>query len=129
MTTIKFMQASLAAVLLLALTSACPALDSAASLAAKPYDRAVARQRLHRPVTTPFPKENPFSVERAALGKVLFFDPRLSGGNSIACASCHNPGFSWGDGLPKAVGHVAVARRSRGRIPLEGDFKTFETLS
>jgi cytochrome c peroxidase len=36
---------------------------------------------------------------------VLFFDPRLSGSNFIACASCHNPGFSWSDPLPKAIGH------------------------
>jgi len=42
---------------------------------------------------------------RELLGRTLFFDPRLSGSNWIACASCHNPGFSWGDGLPLAVGN------------------------
>ena len=34
----------------------------------------------------------------ARLGRSLFFDPRLSGNNSTACASCHNPSLGWADG-------------------------------
>jgi cytochrome c peroxidase len=34
---------------------------------------------------------NPHSPTRVALGKQLFFDPRLSGDNSVSCASCHLP--------------------------------------
>ncbi len=49
-----------------------------------------------------YPENNPPNADRIALGKVLFFDPRLSRGNVQSCASCHNPAFSWGDGL--AVG-------------------------
>jgi len=41
---------------------------------------------------------------KVALGKKLFFDPVLSGDNSISCASCHNPEKGWGDGIPRAVG-------------------------
>lgn len=33
------------------------------------------------------------------LGRYLFFDPRLSGDGSISCASCHDPGKSYTDGL------------------------------
>lgn len=40
-----------------------------------------------------------------ALGKTLFFDPRLSGSNQIACASCHIPDLSWTDGRQRSVGH------------------------
>lgn len=40
-----------------------------------------------------------------ALGKTLFFDPRLSGSNQIACASCHIPDLSWSDGRARSVGH------------------------
>ena len=58
-----------------------------------------------RPTSVPFPKDNDYSPARAELGKALFFDPRLSGSKAISCASCHNPAFSWGDGLPKGVGH------------------------
>jgi cytochrome c peroxidase len=44
--------------------------------------------------------------EKIALGQKLFFDPRLSGSGVISCASCHNPALSWGDGLPKGLGHM-----------------------
>ncbi|HJV20167.1 MAG TPA: cytochrome c peroxidase [Sediminibacterium sp.] len=39
------------------------------------------------------------------LGKMLFFDPRLSGSGQISCASCHVPDMSWTDGRERAVGH------------------------
>jgi len=58
-----------------------------------------------RPASIPYPEGNPYTEARAELGRVLFFDPRLSGSNFISCASCHNPGFSWSDPLPKAIGH------------------------
>ena len=51
------------------------------------------------------PKDNPWSEEKEELGKMLYFDPRLSGSNWISCATCHNPGLGWGDGLPRARGH------------------------
>ena len=60
-----------------------------------------------RPAEVPYPKENAYTPERAELGHTLFFDPRISGGGTMSCASCHNPAFSWGDGLPKGVGHRA----------------------
>ena len=58
-----------------------------------------------RPGEVPFPEENPYTAEKANLGHKLFFDPRLSGSDYISCATCHNPSFSWGDGLPTGFGH------------------------
>ena len=58
-----------------------------------------------RPATIPFPKENPYTPEKAALGKKLYFDTRLSVSMAQSCASCHSPGFGWGDGLAVGVGH------------------------
>ena len=52
----------------------------------------------------PFPANNPYSKEKADLGKVLFFDPRLSNSNQISCANCHDPEFNWGDGRRIAYG-------------------------
>lgn len=52
-----------------------------------------------------YPKDNPWSKEKEELGKMLYFDPRLSGSNWISCATCHNPGLGWSDGLPLALGH------------------------
>jgi cytochrome c peroxidase len=67
-----------------------------------------------RPDTIPFPKDNPYTVEKAALGKKLFFDTRLSAANLLSCASCHSPAYGWGDGQPKGVGHnmKQLGRRS-----------------
>jgi cytochrome c peroxidase len=39
------------------------------------------------------------------LGKMLFFDPILSGSGQISCSSCHNPQTSWADRVNVPVGH------------------------
>lgn len=39
------------------------------------------------------------------LGKILFFDPRLSGAGKISCSSCHLPNLNWTDGLKVSLGH------------------------
>ena len=57
-----------------------------------------------RPGEIPYPELDPYSRSKFTLGRMLFFDPILSGSKSRSCASCHNPGLSWGDGQPRAVG-------------------------
>jgi len=42
------------------------------------------RASYERPQTVPFPEENQYSDEKAALGKLLFFDPRLSKENNLS---------------------------------------------
>lgn len=44
-----------------------------------------------------YPADNPFSPEKAALGKQLFADPRLSGSGRMACQSCHYRQLGWTD--------------------------------
>ncbi|PRX55097.1 cytochrome-c peroxidase [Flagellimonas meridianipacifica] len=46
---------------------------------------------------TPPINRNP-SEKRIALGKKLFFDPKLSENGNMACVTCHNPGKAWADG-------------------------------
>jgi cytochrome c peroxidase len=58
-----------------------------------------------RPASIPFPKDNPYTPEKAALGKKLYFDTRLSVSFAQSCGSCHSPSFGWGDGLEVGVGH------------------------
>ena len=67
-----------------------------------------------RPTALKFPADNPYTPEKAALGKNLFFDSRLSAANLLSCSSCHNPAFSWSDGQPKGIGHGmnVLGRRS-----------------
>jgi cytochrome c peroxidase len=63
-----------------------------------------------RPKTIPAPADNKPTAARIALGKALFFDPRLSGSNTISCATCHNPGLGWSDGQPTGFGHGRMSR-------------------
>lgn len=42
---------------------------------------------------------------KVKLGKILFFDPILSGSNQISCSSCHSPQMSWADHLTVPIGH------------------------
>lgn len=50
------------------------------------------------------PKDNPMTPAKVELGKMLFFDPRLSGNDHWACATCHNPSLGFSDGLPRSLG-------------------------
>ena len=52
------------------------------------------KAQYRRPATIPFPKENPYTPEKATLGKKLYFDTRLSVTSAQSCASCHGPGFA-----------------------------------
>jgi cytochrome c peroxidase len=66
------------------------------------------REAYKRPAEIPYPEDNPYSAAKLELGRMLFFDPILSGSQSRACSTCHNPGLSWGDGLPKAIGENQI---------------------
>jgi cytochrome c peroxidase len=57
------------------------------------------------PREAPAPADNPTTPAKVELGKQLFFDPRLSGANTLSCASCHVPERAWGDGLQWNKGH------------------------
>src|SRR5579871_2826712 len=51
-----------------------------------------------------YPAENPMTAAKVALGKQLYFDPRLSGDEKVSCASCHDPTKGWSNGSPFATG-------------------------
>lgn len=81
------------------------ALGAGASMSNTPAEsRQALLQQFQRPSEIPFPKENPFSDAKFRLGRTLFFDPLLSGSEVRSCATCHNPGLSWADGQPRALG-------------------------
>ncbi len=51
------------------------------------------------------------------LGKILFFDTKLSGSGKISCATCHQPELNWTDGKEKSIGHEgAVNKRNSPTI-------------
>jgi len=50
------------------------------------------------------PADNPMSVEKVALGRMLFYDTRVSGNRTYACATCHEQSRAFTDGRARAVG-------------------------
>jgi len=50
------------------------------------------------------PEDNPMTAEKVALGKQLYFDPRLSKDGTVSCATCHDPAKGWTDQLPVSTG-------------------------
>jgi len=83
-----------------------PAIAMAIAAIAAPANELSDTQRAQwrRPDTIPFPADNPYTPEKAALGKMLFFDTRLSRDRNLSCASCHNPSFGWEVPFAKAIG-------------------------
>jgi cytochrome c peroxidase len=57
-----------------------------------------------RPLLIPFEKVTAYSPQLATLGKMLFFDPRLSGNKNMTCATCHNPSFGFETPVETPVG-------------------------
>jgi cytochrome c peroxidase len=50
------------------------------------------------------PPTSPLTPARVTLGEKLFFDARLSGDGTVACATCHDPARAFTDGRPVSVG-------------------------
>lgn len=57
------------------------------------------------PATAPVMKGNPANPARVELGKLLYFDPRLSASQLISCNTCHNVGLGGADLQETAIGH------------------------
>jgi cytochrome c peroxidase len=60
------------------------------------------------PMDVPAPAENPTTPARVALGRLLFWDPVLSGQKDVACATCHHPDLGYSDGLDLSIGANGV---------------------
>ena len=67
------------------------------------------------PLEAPAPADNPTTRLRVELGRLLFWDPILSGTGDVACATCHHPDFGYADGrdLPIGVGGTGLAHARR----------------
>ncbi|MEZ4702849.1 MAG: parallel beta-helix domain-containing protein [Rhodothermales bacterium] len=79
------------------------------------FERIVEGQNLDRPFPEmPVRPDNPLTAERVELGRLLFFDPVLSGGNDISCATCHHPDLGFSDNRLTSMG-VGGRHLGRGR--------------
>jgi cytochrome c peroxidase len=50
------------------------------------------------------PEDDPMTAEQVALGRHLFYDERMSGNETMSCASCHAQALAFTDARPLAVG-------------------------
>jgi cytochrome c peroxidase len=57
-----------------------------------------------------WPNDNPYTPDKAELGRILYFDTRLSADNSVSCATCHSPLYAFTDAMPVSIG----IRKQRG---------------
>ena len=54
------------------------------------------------------PADNPVTPAKTNLGKMLFWDPILSGDKDVACVSCHHPDFGYAENLDISIGSNGV---------------------
>ncbi len=74
----------------------------------KPNSRATEPEDLGEiaalPLTYKDPANNPSTPEKIELGRLLFYDPILSGTKDVSCASCHHPEFGYAESLQVSIG-------------------------
>jgi cytochrome c peroxidase len=76
----------------------------------------------------PFPamvqrQDNPSTPEKIELGRMLFFDPLLSGDNSMSCAHCHHPDLGFSDNRALSMGRKGMGiggQRNGGTVLRRG---------
>lgn len=64
------------------------------------------------------PTDNPITVAKTNLGKLLFWDPILSGNKDVACATCHHPNYAYADSLEVSIGSNGIGLGSNRRFQI-----------
>jgi cytochrome c peroxidase len=82
-----------------------------------PYDLEVPTLFASKLIAPVIPANNPLTEEGVALGKKLFFDKKLSGNNTQACATCHNPQRAFTDNQQFSAG-IDGLLGTRNAMPL-----------
>ena len=104
-----------------ALSTSRPATRATPNLPAAPYRYANARLPAHFAQSGQnhdnTPADNPLTDDGATLGRVLFYDTRLSANNTTSCASCHVQAHAFADPKPFSKGFHG-ARTDRRAMPL-----------
>jgi len=70
-------------------------------------------------IISSLPETGPVTdARKSELGRLLFWDPVLSGDQDVACATCHLPSHGYADGLARSIGVGGVGR---GTERVQGD--------
>jgi cytochrome c peroxidase len=56
--------------------------------------------------------DNPMTAEKIELGKLLYFDKRVSKDGTVSCATCHDPKMAWAEHTPTSEG---ISHQKGGR--------------
>ena len=70
----------------------------------------------------PVPADNPITPSKVELGRLLFFDKRLSGDTEISCASCHDPTKGWGDERDLSTGYTGTRHWRNSQTAINSAF-------
>jgi len=68
------------------------------------------------PLAVRAPGDNPTTPAKVELGRLLFWDPVLSGPRDVACATCHHPQFGYAENRDLSVGVTGVGLGHRRRF-------------
>ena len=69
------------------------------------------------PTEVKTPADNPADATKVELGRLLFWDPILSGGKDVACATCHHPDFGYAEPLDVSIGVKGFGLGSNRKFP------------
>ena len=68
------------------------------------------------PRTAKSPAANPSTPQKVALGRLLFWDPVLSGPKDVACGTCHHPEFGYAENRDLSIGVTGAGLGHRRRF-------------
>lgn len=89
--------------------------DNGPVIPATPYTLVLPDRWPSLPVTS---VDNPLTKEGIALGRMLFYEPLLSGNNTLSCASCHKIGYAFADSTNRFSKGVTGEFGKRNAMPL-----------
>lgn len=73
------------------------------------------------------PAGNPMTIEKVELGRMLFFDTRLSADGTQSCASCHDPARAFTDGRALPVGITGELGRRNAMTLINVGYNSAQT--
>ncbi len=79
------------------------------------------------PELPPPPADNPTTLEKVVLGRMLFFDERLSLHDDMACTECHKPDHGWSTTSSSSVNALGGRTRRKSMSVLNAGYSPWPT--
>ena len=93
-------------------------------LPATPYDYESSNLPVDVVIQDNTPSYNPITNDGATLGRVLFYDTKLSRNNKVSCASCHKQNLAFSDDVAFSDGFEGVKTRRNSLPIMNSQFST-----